>query len=245
LGSAQLSGNLSPGCESALTKLLGDKDINACFPFGAVTSLATSGQVPDQTTLKNAADAICADPKCSDALISQTQSTVKAACQADITANVTIAQLVDVAVTLYSPTRDSICFKNSTGGYCFIESYATTEQILQSAPANQNPALTFAGAPKEAICTPCNKAILNTYINFQNANPNAFADIPQITNQDITDGKNALTGKCGQDFLNGQIGDSTESPANFQTSSQKSDAKSLIANRMSFVVLVGSLLATL
>ncbi|RIA91274.1 hypothetical protein C1645_875601 [Glomus cerebriforme] len=246
-GSAQFD-NISDGCKNKLTALLGDQNINACFPFTAITPLVSNtGSMPSQDALKKAADAICGLPKCSDSLVSQTQTDVKSACQADITAKNPIATLVDVVLTLYSPTRDSICFKNSTGGYCFIESQAATQQVLQSAPKGQDPTLTFAGAPKEAVCTPCNKAIVNTYLNFQKTNPNAFSDIKEITPQDIDNAKSALTGKCGPNFIDGQVGDSTESLDKFQSQSanQKSDAMYLIANRMSFVALVGTILATI
>jgi hypothetical protein len=201
LGSAQFGGNLSDGCKNQLTKMLGDQEINKCFPFGSVAPLASSSSIPDQNTLKTAADAICSAPKCSDDLVSKTLNEVKTSCQEDIKNKVPLAQLVNVALSLYSPTRDSMCFKNSTDGYCFIESKAAVEQILQSAPKGQDPAITFAGAPKDEVCTPCNKAIFNTYLNYQSTNPNAFSDIQQVTEKDINNAKNAISGKCGKDFL--------------------------------------------
>jgi len=247
LGSAQFGGNLSAGCKDKLTQLLGDKDINKCFPFGSIAPLAASNSIPDQNTSKAAADAICSAPKCSDDLVSKTLNDVKTSCQQDISNKNSLALLVDVALSFYSPTRDSLCYKNSTDGYCFIESQAAVQQILQSAPKGQDPAITLAGAPKEEVCTPCNKAIFNTYFNYQNTNPNAFSDIQQTTGKDINDVKGAITGKCGKNFLDGKVGDSKEDPQKFQSESanQKSDAVSLITNRMSFVVLVGSILAML
>lgn len=251
LGSAQLpnGSNLSDGCTSALTKIFGDKDVNACFPFSAVIPLATSkNSIPDSNTLKTAADSICAAPKCSDSLISKTQADFKAACQQDLNNKNPTATLIGSLIPLYSPTRDSVCFKNSTGGYCFIESLTTAEKIYQSNP-NQDPVLTFAGAPKEVVCTPCNKAIVNTYFNFQKTNPDAFTGIPNASNKNIDTAKNALEGKCGANFLDGQIGNSEESPTKFQDdnkiNSKSSDAISLIANRWSFVALLGTILATL
>ncbi|GBC04153.1 hypothetical protein RclHR1_05540006 [Rhizophagus clarus] len=246
LGSAQLDG-LSSTCQNTLTQFLGDKNINNCFPFSAITPLATTTTIPDQNTLKTAADAICAKPKCSDNLVSTTLNQFKTSCQTDISNNQTLAQLVNVALSLYSPMRDSICYKNSTGGYCFIESEAAAEQILQSAPKGQNPAFTFAGAQKNQVCTPCNKAIFNTFFNYQNVNPSAFSDVQNATGKNINDVKGAIEGKCGQNFIDGKVGDSTEDPQKFQTESanQKSSAASLVANPVNFVVLVGSLLAML
>ncbi|CAB4397092.1 unnamed protein product [Rhizophagus irregularis] len=247
LGSAQFGGNLSDGCKNEMTKLLGDKDINKCFPFASVAPLASSTSIPDQNTLKSAADAICGAPKCSDDLVAKTLNEVKTACQQDISNKNPLALLVNAALSLYSPTRDSICYKNSTDGYCFIESQAAAQQILQSAPKGQDPAITLAGASKDVVCTPCNKAIFNTYFNYQNTNPNAFSDIQQVTDKDINTAKSALQGKCGKNFIDGNVGDSKEDPQKFQSESanQKSDAASLIANRMSLVVLVGSILAAL
>jgi len=246
LSLAQFDG-LSDGCKNKMTQLLGDKDINNCFPFTAVAPLASSTSIPDQTTLKNAADAICGAPKCSDDLVSKTLNDVKTSCQEDINKKNTLVSLVNTALSLYSPTRDSICFKNSTDGYCFIESQAAAQQVLQSAPKGQDPAITLGGAPKETICTPCNKAIFNSYFNYQNTNPNAFSDIQQVNEKDINTAKNVLQGKCGKNFIDGDVGNSKEDPQKFQTESanQKSDATSLIANRMSLVVLVGLILAML
>jgi len=246
LGLAQFD-SLSTGCRDKMTQLLGDKDINNCFPFTAVAPLATSNSIPNQATLKNAADAICEAPKCSDDLVAKTLNEVKTSCQEDIAEKRPLASLVNAALSLYSPTRDSICYKNSTDGYCFIESQAAAQQVFQSAPRGQDPAITLAGAPKDVVCTPCNKAIFNTYFNYQNTNPNAFSDIQQVTDKDINTAKNALQGKCGKNFIDGNVGNSKEDPEKFQAESanQKSDAASLIANRMSFVVLVGSILAAL
>src|SRR6266498_1783819 len=83
LSSAQFdAGNLSDGCKNKLVELFSDKEINACFPFASVAPVLTSssGKVPDQTTLKSAADAICGAPKCSDDLVSKTRNSVKDAC---------------------------------------------------------------------------------------------------------------------------------------------------------------------
>jgi hypothetical protein len=200
-GLAQLENSgLSDSCQSTLTKLLGDKDINACFPFTSVAPLATTNK-PNPDALKTAADKICGLPKCSDDLVTKTQNDIKAGCQQDLDKDNDIAKLIYYTVILYSPTRDSICFKNSTGGYCFIESLEALQQVYESAPKGQDPAMTFAGAPKEVVCTPCNKQIVNTYLNFQKSNPQAFAEIKEIKEKDLDTAKNALSGKCGADFI--------------------------------------------
>uniref|UniRef100_A0A1D1XCL0 Elongation factor 4 n=1 Tax=Anthurium amnicola TaxID=1678845 RepID=A0A1D1XCL0_9ARAE len=249
LSSAQIDfGSLTDNCKNQLTQMLGNKDLNACFPFGTAATLFTSKGIPSDDALKSTADAICGAPKCSDSLVSKTMDNITSACQSDLNDPKSIASVVYIAVDLYSPTRDSVCFKNSTGGYCFIESQAAAQQILQSAPKGQNVALTFGGAPKNQVCTPCNKAIFNTYFNYQKSNPDAFTKIRNVTTQNIDDARDALSGKCGQNFLDGKTGDSTEDPAKFQStlsSNQKSGATSLIANSMGYVVLVGVVLAML
>lgn len=248
LSSAQFEiGKLSDGCKNQLTQMLSDKDINDCLPITSITSIFASGKSPDPNTLKNAADSICGEKKCSDDLVAKTKNNIKGACQQEISNNNTLVQAAVGIVSLYSPIRDSVCYKNSTDGYCFIESSIAAQQILQSAPPNQDPTLSFAGAPKEEVCTPCNKAILNTFFNYQKSNPDAFSEIKQVNDQDINTAKNALTGKCGANFLDGNVGNSKESPDKFQNqASSKSDAMSLIANRMSYVaVLVGLIFSML
>lgn len=246
LSSAQFDNmNLSKSCMDEAETLIGSSDINACIPISSFASLFTGSQKGDnEAVMKTVADSLCSLPKCSDSLIASTQKDFRAACQQDLKANNDFITSIDAVITLYSPTRDSMCFKNSTDGYCFIESYSAAKQIIGNAPKNQSPILTFVGAPKEQVCTPCNKAIANTFNNYQKQHPEAFTNIKDYNDKDVENAKSALTGKCGQSFLDGQIGDTKQNPAEFQkqSSPKKSGASSLIANGLSFVTFVGSMI---
>ncbi|CAG8683806.1 14649_t:CDS:2 [Funneliformis caledonium] len=247
LSSAQFDDmGLSQSCMDEAQKLIGSQEINACIPISSLASLFTGSQKGDkETVMKTVADSICSLPKCSDSLIASTQKDFRAACQQDLKANNDAVTLIDVAISLYSPSRDSMCFKNSTDGYCLIESYSAAKQIFENAPKDQSPILTFVGAPKEQVCTPCNKAIANTFNNYQKQHPEAFTDIKDYNDKDVENAKSALTGKCGESFLDGQIGDTKQNPAEFQkqSSPNKSGASSLIANGLSFATFVGSMIA--
>lgn len=243
LSSAQLDGSgLSDNCKNALESLIGNKDVNACFPFLSVAPVILSNNTsPDPATLSKVADSICGLPKCSDSLVTTTTASVKTGCQSDLASNNTSAEFVYYVLLLYSPTRDSICFKNSTGGYCFIESLQNINQVYQP---GQDPISAFTNAPPTTVCTPCNKAISNTYLNYQQSNPGNFADIKEISSNDIDTFKRALSGKCGQNFLDGQTGDTTASVT--ADLPKKNSAISLVVNRLGFVALVGgSILAIL
>src|SRR6266540_1863001 len=200
LGSAQLEVNLSESCKDQLETIVGSDKVNSCLPLSALLPIVSS-TTPDPAIMATAADKICALPKCSDDLISKTQSGFKTACKTDLDSNNQIASFINNAFLLYPPTRDSVCFKNSTGGYCFIESYVAADQVVKSAPKGQSPLLTFIGAPKETVCTPCNKAISNTFTEFQKKNPEAFTAIPKFDPQDLEQIKSGLTTKCGDKFL--------------------------------------------
>ncbi|CAI2177705.1 18965_t:CDS:2 [Funneliformis geosporum] len=247
LGSAQFDHfDLSQSCMDEAQKLIGSEEINACVPISSFASLISNSKSEnEEAAMKTMADSICGLPKCSDSLVASTQKDFRAACQQDLKAKNDLANSIDAAIALYSPLRDSICFKNSTDGYCFIESYTSLKQINDKAPKNQSPVLTFAGASNEQVCTPCNKAITNTFNNYQKVHPEAFTAIQGYSDKDVETAKNALTGKCGESFLDGQIGDTKQKPSEFQqqSSPNKSDASSLIANGLSLATFVGSLIA--
>ncbi|CAG8820857.1 14195_t:CDS:2, partial [Racocetra fulgida] len=86
-----------------------------------------------------------------------------------------IVQLFEGTVTFYSPVRDIICFKDNKQDYCLVNSI---ENIL---------------------------AIINTIINFFNANPEAYdilAKAANIGEQDMELIEKFLAVKCGQQFEN-------------------------------------------
>jgi len=244
LSSAQLDGsNLSGSCKAKVEQLIADKDINACFPFLSVAPVVLNNQT-DPASLTKLADSICGLPKCSDNLVSKTRADIKAACQSDLSSNNMSAEFVYYILILYSPARDSVCFKNSTGGYCFIESMESAGTIYKP---GQDPTSAFVNAPNNVICTPCNKAIANTFFNFQQSNPDLIAEIKELSASDIDSIKRGLSGKCGKTFLDGTVGDSTLTPTDLsqQQDNKPNSAISLVVNRLSFVALVGSVIAIL
>jgi hypothetical protein len=181
----------SKPCQDSIAALLSDKELNACLPLLALAPLA-SGNIT-LTQLSTAADTICPLKKCPDGTITKNRNSVEQACSSDLTNQNVLA--VDFFLTYYSPIRDSACLKNSTNGYCFIETLSNA-QLNNISPFSPDFFTTYLQAPSAIVCTDCNKNIASYFFTFQNTNPNINK---QFTDKAATI-KTALDNKCGSDF---------------------------------------------
>jgi hypothetical protein len=223
-----LIGELTPQCQGALLSVVTSPEFFECIPVTALLPLLTDPTLlPSvlQDPIKNGAkllpavDAICADPKCSDAGVAAAQKALKEGCSSEQDQKNPIAQLAIAAVTFYSPARDIICFKDSEKEYCTVE---TIKNILALPPA---PVKLLGGvidkvvfAEPKFICTPCNKAMVNTLIDFFTAHPEALEIIENafhVGEEELVLGKIGLAVKCGAPFVDGKVGDSTDPPGKF------------------------------
>ncbi|RIB12648.1 hypothetical protein C2G38_2100398, partial [Gigaspora rosea] len=188
--------SLSPDCSSAVQTFLNSSEFNACFPYNKLSSQFNHVVFRNFTTnekdIINAEDSICSLPKCSDSLISNFNSTFQSKCSADIAKNSPDALGVSILIYAYSPARDSICFKNSTGGYCLVE-------IGENIVNNLMPGSSFTNLSSKVLCTDCVKSIANTCLKYIKSHPlpaNLALVFGSTTN--ITD---YLNQTCGASFL--------------------------------------------
>ncbi|CAG8594843.1 8548_t:CDS:1, partial [Funneliformis mosseae] len=214
--------SLSSSCQAALLSIVANPEFFECVPITAflplLPVLADPTAIPKmlQDPAKNIPpvlgpvfDGVCAAPKCSDKGVATSLKALNDGCKAD-EKNV-IIEIATAVVTFYSPIRDTICFKDTKKEYCVFETLdkvtALPKPPFKLIDGGLIDSLAFA-EPKE-ICTPCNKAIVNTIFNFLNADTNHSVEylgqlgIPPLF---LQVGKLVIGLKCGFQFLDGKVG---------------------------------------
>lgn len=197
LTSAQTA-NLSQACiNNGISPLVSNQELNACIPLASLAPVASGGGFPTDAVLTQAADKLCAANKCSDTLITTVRNNFEQACATDLDNQVTAALAIDFIFSYYPPIRDSLCLKNSTNGYCFIETADNINEYMKNNPGvgkSLDSALDIINqAPTNIVCTTCNKAIAANFFTYQDANPNTtkrFA-VP------VAGVKSVFVNKCG------------------------------------------------
>ncbi|RIB29610.1 hypothetical protein C2G38_1041709 [Gigaspora rosea] len=169
----QASTNITSTCEQELTKLFQSSDLNSCSSFNMFFLQDTS------------LDSYCSALKCNDNTISADVTEIKSQCATDLAAKDSTVTFLKNFFVFNSPIRDSLCFKNSSGGYC--DSASILDYI-----SGMNATL-----PTDITCNDCDKAIINTFVNYFKAHPESVADLPA----DPASFKNSVTTKCGASFL--------------------------------------------
>ncbi|CAG8728765.1 27498_t:CDS:2, partial [Racocetra persica] len=191
--------SLSPDCATAVQNFLSSSEFNACFPYNQLESQINSFMnVQDlsgiESKIISVEDSICKLPKCSDSLISNFNSTFYSKCSTDIAAQRDDAIGISALIYDYSPLRDTLCFKNSTGGYCLVETF---ENFVKEGANYQN-------ISSQSVCTTCNKAIANTWVNYLKSHPP-----PPELSGNITVAISSITSEsnktCGPSFLDGKV----------------------------------------
>lgn len=222
--------NVSAKCKSALTSVI-QTGIMSCLPMDAILKLMANQELLQELQkdplhaipkLKPTFDDACSVKKCSDDLVQKAVVLVLGGCATDLASKIPIIQLIFAGLVVYSPAIDSICFKDQAGTFCLIE----TDNILLSLPPPQIPIKglekiplleSVALASPNIICTPCNKAIINTLFDYYKDPKNAL--FVQVTaaigyTTDVNNFANlGVDVKCGiTPFNDGTIGDPTKGP---------------------------------
>ncbi|RIB29609.1 hypothetical protein C2G38_2056262 [Gigaspora rosea] len=192
-----IPGNVSTSCGVELNKLILTPEYSNCASFLKLLPLQNASDP------KPVLDGYCNAPKCSDSTTNTSATEVKSLCQRELnTSNPQgpdpqIMALKDILI-FNAPIVQSLCFKNSSGGYCYTDS--DSSQIFGYLSG-----LDSSSPPRDITCSSCNKAIVNTFVNFYKAHPESTADLPQNTQGSINNFETMVTQRCGQDFLDGKI----------------------------------------
>lgn len=254
----QLISELSPQCQGALLSIVANPEFFECVPVAALLPLLTDptflpsilkDPIANGPKLLPIFDATCALPKCSDEGVKTALEAVTTGCASDI--NNPLIQLAIGAMTFYSPVRDIVCFKDNKDEYCLVE---TITNVLTLPPPPKDFKLLggiidkLVVAEPKAICTPCNKAILNTVVNFLKKNPQALLILNAAFNvgeNELFIGKLYVFLKCGFQFLDGKVPDpSNIDPSRFTYQVADADDKSLATQNEMNLIMLGSLLAS-
>ncbi|CAG8791974.1 6898_t:CDS:2, partial [Dentiscutata erythropus] len=207
----QIPTNLSTPCLGELTKLAGSSDLNSCASFIKLAPLQNT------TNPQQALDTYCAAPKCSDNTTSADATELKTQCATDLSVKDPNVIAVKQILVFNSPIKDALCFKNSSGGYCYLD--PNTNSIMGYISGLN------ATTPTDINCTDCNKAILNIFYNYIKANPASESDLTI----DLTSFQTLVTSKCNASFLDGTVPTPTSSSSPTGTGSAKSGSISMHA----------------
>ncbi|CAJ0920521.1 8102_t:CDS:2 [Entrophospora sp. SA101] len=178
---------LSKDCQAALNKII-QSNLMTCLPMDAIIKLMGQPALLAELQkdplhalpkLKPTFDDACSVTKCKDADVQNAAATVLGGCATDLAAKVPIAELIFAGLVIYTPAIDIICFKDHAADYCLFE----TDAILLSLPPPP-PGLVIPGLEKAPpllasvaitapsnVCTPCNKAIINTFFDYYKKTP--------------------------------------------------------------------------
>ncbi|KAF9116055.1 hypothetical protein BGX27_005084 [Mortierella sp. AM989] len=194
-------------CTLSLAGLLSDPGLNSCLPMQQLSLLATDKITP--TLVNNTLTTFCPMPVCPAASITLVQNTVKQNCVNST--DPSTSELVAGAATLYSPAKEGLCqtVSPSNGTFCATVLTESMTAYLAKNPsplglgifANTVVLKQYVDAmPKELLCTPCNKAMINPLTNFISKNkstltPNVLKWAGVIETE--------VQAKCGADFTNG------------------------------------------
>ncbi|RIA92306.1 hypothetical protein C1645_820907 [Glomus cerebriforme] len=250
-----LISELSPQCQAALFSIVANPEFFQCVPVAALLPLLTDPTLLPSVIkdpLHNApkllpiVDAVCADPKCSEKGVAAASQAVAEGCAKD--ANNPLVPLIQGVLLFYSPVRDVICFKDNKDQYCTVETVTT---VLTLPPPPKDFKLLgglidkLAVAEPKFICTPCNKAMVNTLIDFFEEHPEALAIVEEVFHigqEELFVAKLYGFLKCGFQFLDGKVPDSTIDPSKFTY--QNTDDKSVASQQEINLFMLGSLLAS-
>lgn len=219
-------GDLSKECQSTLLGIVTSPEFLKCIPVSSLLPLLplvtdpsiiknfiadpTKNYPPLEKPLLQFSTLFCPAPKCSDQGVAGAVKAISDGCKDDLDKkNPFIVMIFDTAV-FYSPLHDSICFKFGKT-FCWDESILTTISLPPSPiPVTGNKVLdAVAVADPTAVCTKCNKAIVNTFFNFifDKANELARQILAGlgVDDKQLAAAKTFVAVKCGINFEDGKI----------------------------------------
>jgi len=226
------AGDISKNCQDALNTII-QSDLMVCLPIDAILKLIGQKDLLAELIkdplhnipkLKPTFDNACSVTKCKDADVQKAATTVLTGCGAELAAKVEIVEAVFAGLVIYSPAIDIVCFKDHAANYCLFE----TGAILLSLPPppkgivipglEKAPPLleSVAIAAPSSICTPCNKAIINTFFDYYNKTQLFAQVLAQAVKYDSKANgfaNLAVDVKCGlAPFNDGNVGDPSKGP---------------------------------
>jgi hypothetical protein len=256
----ELLGQLSPGCQAGLLSIVANPEFFQCVPVASLLPLLfdptflpsiLKDPVANGAKLLPVFDAICSVPKCSDDGVEKALQAIQTGCKKEIEDDNSLIKLALGVLTFYSPGRDIICFKDNKDQFCLADSL-TSILTLPAPPADFKLLggiidKVIAAEPK-FICTPCNKAILNTVVNFLKKNPAAVDALEKafkIGEEELFIGKIFVFLKCGFEFLDGKIPKTEKiDPSKFTYQQSDSGSSSLATQNEINLLMLGSFLAS-
>ncbi|KAF9363901.1 hypothetical protein BGX34_003060 [Mortierella sp. NVP85] len=233
-------------CTLSLATLVSDPGLNSCLPMEQLNLFMTSNitaQLVDQTAAK-----FCAAPTCPASSITLVQNTVKQNCVNSTDPGT--ASLVAGAASLYDPAKEGLCSKATNGTFCVT---IMAENLISYLTKNPSPlgmkivsdpvALKqyVNQMPKDLLCTPCNKAMINPLNNYVTKNAAKLGD--EITKWSKVV-QTEVGAKCGADFVNGAPPTQTPNPSgsNGQSMAALSAESSMVAAALSAFFATAALL---
>ncbi|CAG8637642.1 2128_t:CDS:1 [Ambispora gerdemannii] len=218
LSSAQSGGlfgmgiNISQNCQKTVESFIGDKELSACFPFLTFASsyIFPGGKNSTEDPYVSQVNSLCSLPKCNAKIINDTLTKFNTGCAGDLASKNTIASAVQGFISVYSPYRDALCLKNSTGdGFCVIETKNAILNYTKTANSTnstnyRNVSDVLNNIPSETLCTNCNKGLLTILLGFEKNYTDLLKNplFSSFSNQEPAV-KDALANKCGESFLDG------------------------------------------
>ncbi|CAG8476107.1 26670_t:CDS:2 [Dentiscutata erythropus] len=204
-----IPGNVSTSCGVELNKLILTPDYSTCASFLKLLPLQNTSDP------KNVLDGYCSSPKCSDSTTNNSATELKNLCQKELNTSSPDPQLIALKDILIfnTPIEQSLCLKNSSGGYCYTDSDSSAIFGFLSGLNATNP-------PRDINCTDCNKAIVNTFVNFYKAHPESTPELP-VSQQELNNFQTMVSTKCNSSFIDGKV------PNNNNSQQQKSSGISM------------------
>ncbi|RIB27368.1 hypothetical protein C2G38_2137849 [Gigaspora rosea] len=108
--------DLSITCQQGLDKISSTPEFNNCASFLKLASLQNPTNDP-----KPIYDSYCSATKCSESTTSAAADDLKSQCQTELTTKDSFTTYLKTVLVFNSPLKDSLCFKDSSGGYCNLD----------------------------------------------------------------------------------------------------------------------------
>jgi hypothetical protein len=218
--------DLSEKCKSALLSIVTSPEFLKCIPIASLVPLLpvvtdpsiitnfiadpAKNYPPLEAPLQAFATAFCPAPKCSDQGVAGAIKIIQDGCKEDLDKKNPLVGIIFDAAVFYSPIHDIMCFKFDKA-FCWDETILTVTKLPPSPIKVTGDKLLDAVAVSDpsAVCTKCNKAIVNTFLNFITDKGSDLArqilasfGIDQAKLDEI---KTFVAVKCGINFEDGTI----------------------------------------
>jgi hypothetical protein len=217
-------GGISKQCQTALLGLITSPEFLSCVPLKALLPLVplvadpsilanfikdpAKNYSPVEGPLIQFATLFCPAPRCSDKGVAGAIKIIEDGCKDDLANKNPFASAIFGAAVFYSPIKDITCFKDGKK-FCWDESILTAISLPPSPFVITGDKFidAVAVADPSAVCTNCNKEIINTFFNFIKNNDLALQILAGVGVNDkaLTLAKTGVAVKCGAKFEDGKV----------------------------------------